>query len=65
MLGISNVSWIYCNISECKNFIQDFVKEVIVYKTHVELVFNVGFNFVQNWISEKEIIMRKQLILNI
>lgn len=32
------------NIPECKNFIQDFVKEVIVYKTHVEVVFNVGFN---------------------
>ncbi|WP_455794279.1 zinc ribbon domain-containing protein [Clostridium butyricum] len=36
------------NIPECKNFIQDFVKEVIVYKTHVEVVFNVGFNFVKS-----------------
>lgn len=32
------------NILECKNFIHDFVKEVVVYKTHVEVVFNVGFN---------------------
>ena len=32
------------NIPECKNFIQDFVKEVVVHKTHVEVVFNVGFN---------------------
>lgn len=34
------------NIPECKNFIQNFVKEVIVYKTHVEVVFNVGFNII-------------------
>lgn len=34
------------NIPECKNFIQDFVKEVAVFKTHVEVVFNVGFNFI-------------------
>ena len=34
------------NIPECKNFIQDFVKEVVVYKTHVEVVFNVGFNLI-------------------
>lgn len=32
------------NIPEFKNLIQDFVKEVIVYKTHVEVVFNVGFD---------------------
>lgn len=31
-------------IQECKNFIQDFVKEVIVYKTYGEAVFNVDFN---------------------
>ena len=36
------------NIPECKNFIQDFVKEVIVYKTHVEVVFNVGFSMSRN-----------------
>ena len=35
------------NIPECKNFIQDFVKEVVVYKTHVEVIFNVGFNFAE------------------
>ncbi|GAA0084730.1 hypothetical protein UT300007_11690 [Clostridium sp. CTA-7] len=35
------------NIPECKNFIQDFVKDVVVYKTHVEVVFNVGFNIVK------------------
>lgn len=36
------------NIPECKNFIQNFVKEVIVYKTHVEVVFNVGLNMFKN-----------------
>lgn len=36
------------NIPECKNFIQDFVKEVIVYKTHVEVVFNVGLKYCNN-----------------
>lgn len=35
------------NIPECKNFIQNFIEEVIVYKTQVEVVFNVGFNFVK------------------
>ena len=32
------------NIPECKKFIQDFVREVIVYKTHVEVIFNMGLN---------------------
>ena len=36
------------NIPECKNFIQDFVKEVVVFKTHVEVIFNMGLNIVLN-----------------
>lgn len=36
------------NIPECKKFIQDFVKEVKVYKDHVEVTFNVVFNFAKN-----------------
>ena len=36
------------NIPECKKFIQDFVKEVKVYKDHVEVTFNVVFNFTKN-----------------
>lgn len=31
------------NIPECKKFIQDFVKEVIVFKDHVEVIFNMAF----------------------
>ena len=31
------------NIPECKKFIQDFVKEVVVYKEHIEVIFNVSF----------------------
>ena len=31
------------NIPECKKFIRDFVKEVIVYKDHIEVTFNVAF----------------------
>lgn len=36
------------NISECTKFIGDYIKEVIVYKDHVEVVFNVVFSFVDN-----------------
>ncbi|WP_027400085.1 recombinase family protein [Anaerovorax odorimutans] len=31
------------NVPECKKFIQDFVKEVIVYNEHIEVIFNVSF----------------------
>ncbi|HIG0357628.1 TPA: hypothetical protein ACX96U_002976 [Clostridium sporogenes] len=36
------------NIPECKKFIQDFVKEVVVYKEHIEVIFNVPFNMFKN-----------------
>lgn len=36
------------NIPECKKFIQDFVKEVIVYKGHIEVIFNVSFSLLKN-----------------
>ncbi|HBG4973252.1 TPA: recombinase family protein [Clostridioides difficile] len=39
------------NIPECKKFIGDYIKEVIVYKDHVEVVFNVVFCFVDNEIT--------------
>lgn len=52
------------NILECKNFIQDFVKEVVVYKAHVEVVFNVGFNFIKNtYVDIKSIVYRTELYL--
>lgn len=49
------------NIPECKKFIGDYIKEVIVYKDHVEVVFNVVFSFVDNEITHNlnVIIMRK------
>ncbi len=31
------------NILECKKFIGDYIKEVIIYKDHVEVIFNVFF----------------------
>lgn len=36
------------NIPECKRFIQGFVKEVVVYKEHIEVIFNVSFNMLKN-----------------
>ena len=33
------------NLPECKKFIGDYIKEVIVYKVHIEVVFNVVFSF--------------------
>lgn len=36
------------NVPECKKFIRDFVKEVIVYKEHVEVIFNVSFSLLKN-----------------
>ena len=34
------------NLPECKKFISDYVKEVVVYKDHIEVIFNVVFSFV-------------------
>ena len=39
------------NLPECKKFISDYVKEVIVYRDHVEVIFNVVFSFVDNKIN--------------
>ena len=36
------------NIPECKKFIRDFVKEVVVYKDHIEVTFNVAFSMSKN-----------------
>ena len=33
------------NLPECKKFIGDYIQEVIVYKDHIEVVFNVVFSF--------------------
>ena len=39
------------NLPECKKFISDYVKEVVVYKDHVEVIFNVVFSFVDDKIT--------------
>ncbi|MDY3960255.1 hypothetical protein [Romboutsia timonensis] len=39
------------NLPECKKFISDYVKEVIVYRDHVEVIFNVVFSFVDDKIN--------------
>ncbi len=39
------------NIPECKKFIGDYIKEVIVYKDYIELIFNVVFSFINNEIT--------------
>ncbi|EDU37898.1 recombinase family protein [Clostridium sporogenes] len=36
------------NIPECKKFIQNFVKEIVIYKEHIEVIFNVSFNMFKN-----------------
>lgn len=36
------------NVPKCKKFIRDFVKEVIVYKEHIEVIFNVSFSLLKN-----------------
>ena len=33
------------NLPECKKFISDYIKEVVVYRDHIEVVFNVVFSF--------------------
>lgn len=39
------------NLPESKKFIGDYVKEVIIYKDHIEVIFNVVFSFIDNEIS--------------
>ena len=36
------------NIPQCKKFIQSFVKEVVIYKEHIEVTFNVSFSLLKN-----------------
>ena len=39
------------NLPECNNFISNYVKEVIVYRDHIEVIFNVVFSFVDDKIT--------------
>lgn len=49
------------NIPECKKFIRDFVKEVIVYKDHIEVTFNVAFSLLKNGVEVVSRIERYEL----
>ena len=39
------------NIPECKKFIGDYIKEVIIYKDYIDVIFNVVFSFVDDKIT--------------
>lgn len=39
------------NLPECKKFISNYFKAVIVYRDHIEAIFNVVFSFVDNEIT--------------
>ena len=39
------------NLPECKKFISDYVKEVVVYRDRIEVIFNVVFSFVDDEIT--------------
>lgn len=52
------------NLPECKKFIGDYVKEVIVYKDHVEVIFNVVFSFVDNEISYNLSILKQRKLIS-
>ena len=39
------------NLLECKKLISDYVKEIIVYRDRIEVIYNVVFSFVDNEIT--------------
>lgn len=39
------------NLPECKKLISDYIKEVVVYRDHIEVIFNVVFSFVDNEVT--------------
>ena len=39
------------NLPECKKFISDYVKDVVVYRDHIEVIFNVVFSFIDDEIN--------------
>ena len=51
------------NIPECKKFIGDYIKEVIVYKDHVEVVFNAVFFLSDDSLSHSTKIIRKRYMI--
>lgn len=51
------------NLPECKKFIGDYVKEVLVYKDYVEVIFNVVFSFVNNEISHNFCVYKERKLI--
>ena len=41
------------NIPGCKKFIENYVDKAIVYKDHVEVIFNVVFNILKDYEAYK------------
>lgn len=41
------------NMLECKRFIQNYVDRVVVYKDHVEVIFNVVFTILEDYEAYK------------
>lgn len=39
------------NLLECKKFISDYIKEIIIYRDYVEVIFSVAFSFADNKIT--------------
>ena len=54
----------YFDCKYCKKFIGDYVKEVLVYKDHVEVIFNVVFSFVDNEISHDLHIFKNRSLIS-
>ena len=48
------------NLPECKKFISQYIKEVIIYKDYVEVIFNVVFSFVNDEINHNVYITAKR-----
>ena len=39
------------NLPKCKEFISDYIKEIVIYKAHVQVTFNVDLSFMDKEIN--------------
>lgn len=51
------------NLPGCKKFISDYIKEIVIYKAHVEVTFNVGFSFVDKEINYDLYILKEHKLI--
>lgn len=51
MFGKSKEFVLNRNLPECKKSISDYIKEIVVYKDHIDGIFRVVFSFVDNEIT--------------